>query len=630
MLIGADPQVSASEIAQRSYEDAKEIKNVLHAPKSLPPSIMQSSDEIGLDDFRISFAGPDGVEAYDTWEPAVAYNSVNNEYLIVWEGEDELPELVDNEYEIFAQRVDGATGQLLGGNFRISDMGPDGSASWDAQQPAVSYNSIANEYLVVWEGEDGLAEFEVYGQRLNAMTGAEVGQNDFRISDMGPVGDSNFRVDHVAVAFNSHQNEYLIVWRGDDATDEEYEVFGQRLDRFGNEIGSNDFRISFMGQQDGNTSYAAWDPDVAYNPVSREYMVCWSGDDSSEPLVDNEFEIFCQRLAAPSGIMISGPSWVSDMGPYGSALYEAQNPRVAVNAQSGEYLIVWHGSDDNTPLIAGETEIFGQLLNQSGALVGPHNFRISDMGPNSNVIYDALFPRVVYSSSRSEFGVAWIGDDSSGQLVDDEMEIYFQRVSTSGSELGLNDLRISSVGMDGSTLYNPNNLALAYNSVAGNYLATWYGDDNVPQLANDEYEVFGQLLAPLRHVHLPIVLRNYIPIFYGPFEVEDNDSYLEANRFLISGQNYHGYPDDQKDYFGIYLFSSGTINVTLTGHTGRGVQFQLFYQSAIPENRKVNDREPPYVINYSGEPGPYYIYIFTESGFNSSASYTLSATFPAE
>ena len=38
-------------------------------------------------------------------------------------------------------------------------------------------------------------------------------------------------------------------------------------------------------------------PDVAYNPASGEYLVAWQGDDDTAPLVDNEQEIFVQRLS---------------------------------------------------------------------------------------------------------------------------------------------------------------------------------------------------------------------------------------------------------------------------------------------------------------------------------------------
>jgi len=37
---------------------------------------------------------------------------------------------------------------------RISDMGPDGNVTYSAAGAAVAYSSTANEYLVVWSGDD--------------------------------------------------------------------------------------------------------------------------------------------------------------------------------------------------------------------------------------------------------------------------------------------------------------------------------------------------------------------------------------------------------------------------------------------------------------------------------------------
>ncbi|MCC7361271.1 MAG: hypothetical protein IT317_17430, partial [Anaerolineales bacterium] len=144
--------------------------------------------EVGANDFRLSTMGDDTL--YDARAPAVAYNSQNDEYLVVWRGDDNSGGLVDEEYEIFGQRLNAATGAELGGDFRLSDMGPDGSTSYNAFDPAVAYNSQNDEYLVVWWGDDnsgGLVddEYEIFGQRLNAATGAELG-GDFRLSDMGP------------------------------------------------------------------------------------------------------------------------------------------------------------------------------------------------------------------------------------------------------------------------------------------------------------------------------------------------------------------------------------------------------------------------------------------------------------
>ncbi len=61
--------------------------------------------EIGPDDFRISTMGPEGNVNFDASTPAVAYNSVDNNYLVVWSGEDTIDSLAVNELEIFGQLI---------------------------------------------------------------------------------------------------------------------------------------------------------------------------------------------------------------------------------------------------------------------------------------------------------------------------------------------------------------------------------------------------------------------------------------------------------------------------------------------------------------------------------------------
>ncbi len=78
---------------------------------------------------RISSVGPDGDPDYDASYPAVAYNSTHNQYLVVWSGEDETPPLVEGEEEIFGQRLYADGGQVGPNDFRLSDMGPDGDTN---------------------------------------------------------------------------------------------------------------------------------------------------------------------------------------------------------------------------------------------------------------------------------------------------------------------------------------------------------------------------------------------------------------------------------------------------------------------------------------------------------------------
>ncbi len=191
--------------------------------------------EIGANDVRLSDLGPNGEVNFDAFDPAIAYNSLDNEYLVAWSGDDDTAPLVQNEFEIFGQRIDAATGAEIGANdFRLSDLGPDGSTNFEAFDPALAYNGLDNQYLVVWAGNVAVdGEVEVFGQRIDAVTGAEIGVNDFRISDMGPNGNVNFAAFDPKVVYNSAPNEYLVVWRGDDDTaplvDNESEIFGQQF-----------------------------------------------------------------------------------------------------------------------------------------------------------------------------------------------------------------------------------------------------------------------------------------------------------------------------------------------------------------------------------------------------------------
>jgi hypothetical protein len=127
-------------------------------------------------------------------------------------------------------------------------------------------------------------------------------------------------------------------------------------------------------------------------------------------------------------------------------------------------------------------------------------------------------------------------------------------------------------------------------------------------------------------VCLPLLMRDYVTYFEGPWEREDNDNYLEANGPLRSGRDYYGYPDDARDYFSIYLRTGGEIAVDLTNHEGGGVQLLLYYRS--PADRVGWVWKDPYHITYTGPEGWYYIFIYTASGYPNSTPYTLRVTYP--
>lgn len=467
-----------------------------------------NGNPIGSNDFRISDMGTNGVLTLDAVAPSVTWNSTNNEYLVVWSGDDATVGMADGEYEIFGQRIVGATGAEVGTNdFRISDVGTDGDPLRDANDPAVVYNSTLNEYLVLWSGDEiSDEEYEIYGQRLSAATGAEVGVNDFRLSDMGADGDPLYDAELPRAAYAASRGEYLVVWQGDDNTgllaNGEFEIFGQRVvAATGTEIGTNDQRLSDMGA-DGDIAFDAQNPAVGFAVTENRYFVVWSGDDNSGTTVEGEREIFGQFVDATTGAESgSNDLRVSEMGPDGDPIYDALSPSLAYNPTSHEFLVAWDGDDKaGGGLDAGEFEIFGQRINAAtGAQVGANDFPLSEMGIPGHTNVGAVRPMVaIRTSGTAEFLVTWHADQDTLGTVDDEFEIYGQRVvGSNGNETGVNDFRISDMGVDGDIDYDARQPCVAYNPNDNEYLVVWEGDDSAAPLVDGETEIFGQRISAM-------------------------------------------------------------------------------------------------------------------------------------
>ena len=126
--------------------------------------------------------------------------------------------------------------------------------------------------------------------------------------------------------------------------------------------------------------------------------------------------------------------------------------------------------------------------------------------------------------------------------------------------------------------------------------------------------------------YIPLSMKEHVSYFEGPWEIEPNDVWHQANGPLRSAKNYFGYPDE-RDYFSFYMNKSGSIDVDLTNHTGQEVQLQLFYQDT--NNRLEYVTTPPFSINLTYQPrGLYFILIYSNSGHNQQHKYTLQVTYP--
>jgi len=452
------------------------------------------AQEVGTNDFQISLTGEAGETRLEAKNVALAYNSTNNEYLAVWTANNRPSESSEtvSQYEVWGQRLHGNTGAAIGEIFRISDMGPEDSDAYGANAPAVTYNSQDNEYLVVWYGDDNTGnavrnEAEIWGQRIDGATGAELGQNDFRISTMGPNGNPLADGKFPALAYNSQDNEYMVVWYGDVFFDEKLEVWGQRLAADGRELGANDFRISVSG---GNhdVRYGGYDPAITYNSVDNEYLVVWYGGQSS--ISEGEEEIWGQRMDADGNCLGAQPLRISDIGKDNSKNYDARSPNVIFNSTNDEYLVDWSGNEEGYD--KKDFRTWGQRIDGvTGTEIGENDFLISNYGPDRVLPSENHVVDVAYDHKNNHYLVVWSADDFGGASTDGELEIWGKRLNgADGTSIGSEEFRISDVGSDGNGELDGARPYIVFNSENEEYLVAWEADE-----VDEEFEIYGQRLA---------------------------------------------------------------------------------------------------------------------------------------
>lgn len=441
--------------------------------------------------FQISQMGPPGDPSFGAGNPAIAYNSQQQEFLVVWSGS----HTISGENEIWGQRLDALTGVEIGNDFKISSTGAinDTDPLYDAARPDIAYNASDDEYLVVWSADHTTdEEYEIYGRRVDGATGNLLG-SQIRISYAGPEGNPSFDADVPSIAYNSQDNEYVVVYQADTTAyslvDNHDEIWAVRLSATAVLL-SGEVRISETGTP-GDANYRAIQPNIAYDPNQNAYLITWAGVINligSAP----DYEIFGQRVQADL-TEIGIDFRISDMGNEGEAT-TVYRPDAVHNAATGEYLVVWR-SKDTGPM----NSIYGQRLSETGEARGPNDFLINKWLLNPGALYNAAYPEVTLNTDINTYLVVW----HDYRLSSGELEIWGRYVNASGTLIG-DDMRLSQMGPEGNANYGAACPSVAYSdSTVSHILVTWSGDQTV----DDETEIWGQMLRTPVFTFIPFVLR---------------------------------------------------------------------------------------------------------------------------
>lgn len=325
----------------------------------LASSVSSASQEISLkligSNFGLSTGSP---RVLSSW-PSVAFNSADNEFIVVW------GDTRTGNSDVFGQRVS-AMGMLLDGNIQITDaMGLESN-------PIVTYNTIDNQYLVAWKSRDG------GGADFNDVFGRLVASDGALLSDAFHIFDGGWEL---SSSYNSNENKYFLTGRV-FLSSSDPGIVGQIIRNSGALIGS---QIEIDA-----SDFSAPNGQVIYNPNINEYFATWR-DQADQKLKG-------QRIAA-NGDLIGAAIVISP-------IYPAAAASVAFDPANDRYIVVFKAFYG--------VEILGQFVSSSGELIG-ETFQIAS-DPS-----ETAYPNIAYSSIDNVFVVVWKeADDIVAQLVSDD------------------------------------------------------------------------------------------------------------------------------------------------------------------------------------------------------------------
>lgn len=324
---------------------------------------------------------------------------------------------------------------------------------------ATAYNADLDEYLVVWEGWQPGMGYDIRAQRVSG-AGVRVGEV---LTVTGLISLTGYRLP--AVAYNSHLQEFLVVWA--DRTLGAFQ--GQRVSGDGTRIHSSfTIPMSFDHYLDSTS--------LVYAPDDHVFLLTWCARENTS----RAFEVASLTGGTP------GRFYTQILSDFGVAMtegittttetYAQVTPAVAYAPGSHEFWVVW----------TEQFTITAQRVLTTGALAGGSFTIITDR-------VDMRAPAISNLSGAGEFLVTWEDHYSSSlklqrTLGDTPSDIYARRVLSDGTLIG----DAFCVADDGVAAGEPSIIYLAgqnryvvswtgFNSPIRNHYVKWLSADGTPE-----------------------------------------------------------------------------------------------------------------------------------------------------
>ncbi|HPG40046.1 MAG TPA: T9SS type A sorting domain-containing protein [bacterium] len=445
----------------------------------------------------------------------VAYNCIDNEYLVVWEDYRNIP---GTQSDIWGQIIK-ENGEPKGNEFSVcSDSG---SQWW----PHVDFDPVSQRYLVVFEDnrraatEGWFDNYDVYGALLDV--------NGKHIPTAASEADTCFGIslDSAAthypdVAWNYQTGAFMVVWA--DNRNSTPDIYGQIVDSDGNYLYPADPAVNFPVCDDA--AHVQDVPVVVYNNITNEWLAVFAQGDWST------CDIRAQRIGH-DGILVK-----KDGAPGADAFVIKENIGVAADPSQprahfnneylrkgnpavpttglNECLIVWKdNANQNIDLFAQRLAFFPKLpllpVMNGARTDSTVSYYAMAVNLNGDVEDLAVFPvsaapdfqnapDIAYSALDNEYLVAW--PDSRNWTVTGS-DFYCQRLHITadsamvflGADRQTTTDSLRNIPVDTTIHYEGGSLVgAAHNSYRNEYLMVYtFKNDADSTMGN----IYGRLLT---------------------------------------------------------------------------------------------------------------------------------------
>lgn len=226
---------------------------------------------------------------------------------------------------------------------RLTQVGTDGDVQRSPMNPAVAYAPTSGgRFLLVYRADAGATndEQEIWCRLLDA-SATPLGPAT-RLSFTGTDDLAGPAADFPAVDFNPVSGEFMVVWQelDNEPAEDEIEVWLARVGTDGTPVdidgGGGDLAVRVSDTEGGFLDFSGT-PDIAVNPSNGQALVAFY-DNRSEMPVDAHDDIRIQLLdAAGAQIPDAGDDRISGQAGPG----ESGAPGVAFNSELGQFGVVW-------------------------------------------------------------------------------------------------------------------------------------------------------------------------------------------------------------------------------------------------------------------------------------------------